>query len=192
MGSWRNIAIARGLKERVLNNFAFDGCEVSMKPVLAIAFTALLTGCVSYGGPALVPGQSTATDAEARLGEPAQQLKLANGDRALYFSRLPNGRAMYVVTVGPDGVMKSIEQRMNQASFARIVPNAWTRKEVSELLGPPGKVGRLERQQREWWEYRYAYGYPRILYVQFSDDGVVREMVDVADDEQRNFGRRRD
>ena len=161
-----------------------------MSRILAIAITALLAGCAAFGGHGLVPGKSTAADAEARLGEPAQRLKLVNGDSALYFSRLPYGRAMYVVTVGPDGVMTSIEQRMNQATFARIVPNAWTRKEVNELLGPPGKVGRLERQQREWWEYRYAYGYPRIVYVQFSDDGVVREMVDVADDERYRVGGR--
>ena len=152
----------------------------------------LLAGCAAFSGPSLVPGKSTAADAEARLGEPAQRLKLANGDNALYFSRLPYGRAMYVVTVGSDGVMKSIEQRMNQATFARIVPGTSTRKEVSELLGPPGKVGRLERQQRDWWEYRYANLGPRILFVQFSDDGVVREMVDVPDEERHRIGGRRD
>ena len=150
----------------------------------------LLAGCAAFSGPSLVPGKSTAADAEARLGEPAQRLKLANGDNALYFSRLPYGRAMYVVTVGSDGVMKSIEQRMNQATFARVVPNAWTKKEVNELLGPPGKEGRLERQQRDWWEYRYANLGPRIFFVQFSDDGVVREMVDVADEVR--IGIRRD
>jgi hypothetical protein len=163
-----------------------------MKKLFALAFTALLAGCVSYGGPALVAGQSTAADAQARLGEPTQRLKLANGDSALYFSRLPYGRAMYVVTVGSDGVMKSMEQRMNQATFARVVANSSTKKEVNELLGPPGKEGRLERQQRDWWEYRYANIGPRIVFVQFSDDGVVREMLDLADEERRSFGRRRD
>jgi len=163
-----------------------------MKPILAFAFTALLAGCSTFGGPALVAGKSTGADAEARLGEPAQRLKLANGDSALYFSRLPYGRAMYVVTVGADGVMKSIEQRMNPATFAGVVPNSWTKKEVNELLGPPGKEGRLERQQRDWWEYRYANFGPRIMFVQFSNDGVVREMVDVADEERRNIGIRDD
>ena len=163
-----------------------------MKQLSAMAFTALLAGCVSYGGHALVPGKSTAAEAQARLGEPAQRLQLANGDSALYFSRLPYGRAMYVVTVGSDGVMKSIEQRMNQATFARIVPGTSTKKEVSELLGPPGKEGRLDRQQRDWWEYRYANIGPRIVFVQFSADGVVREMLDLADEERKSFGIRRD
>ncbi|MSQ62867.1 MAG: hypothetical protein EXR33_03360 [Betaproteobacteria bacterium] len=131
-----------------------------------------------------MPGKSTAAEAEARLGEPAQRLKLANGDSALYFSRLPYGRAMYVVTLGSDGVMKSIEQRMQQATFAKVVANSWTKKEVNELLGPPGNQGRLDRQKRDWWEYRYAGIGPRIVFAQFSDDGVVREMVDVADEDR--------
>src|SRR5204862_8105050 len=126
-----------------------------MRRIIATALTAVLAGCASFNGSDLVPGKSTAADAETRMGPAAQTLKLANGDSALYFSRLPLGRAMYVVTVGPDGVMKSIEQRMAWATFAKVVANSWTKKEVSELLGPPGRLGRLERQQRDWWEYRY-------------------------------------
>src|SRR5258706_10771612 len=109
-----------------------------MKRIIATALMAVLAGCASFSGSDLVPGKSTGAEAETRMGPAAQNLKLANGDRALYFSRLPYGRAMYVVTVGPDGVMKSIEQRMTYASFAKVVTNTSTKKEVSELLGPPG------------------------------------------------------
>ena len=164
-----------------------------LKPIFAAALAALLAGCAAHGGAGLVPGKSTATEAEMLMGPPDQRLKLANGDSALYFSRLPYGRAMYVATVGPDGVMKSIEQRMAWATFAKIGANAWTKKEVSELLGPPGKQGRFDRQQRDWWEYRYflAPDY-RVVWIQFSDDGVVREMMDMLDPEveQRKNGRR--
>ena len=91
------------------------------------------------------------------------------------------------VTLGSDGVMKSIEQRMAHATFAKVVANASTKQEVSELLGPPGKEGRFDRQKRDWWEYHYhqAPDY-RVVWVQFSDDGVVREMLDMLDpDEER-------
>ena len=80
-----------------------------MKRIIATLLMAVLAGCASFNGGSLVPGQSTGADAEKLMGAPAQTLKLVNGDTALYFSRLPLGRAMYVVTVGPDGVMKSIE-----------------------------------------------------------------------------------
>ena len=156
-----------------------------MKKIIALTLVLLLAGCASFSGHDLVPGKSTAADAETRMGQPTQRLQLANGDSALYFSRLPYGRAMYVVTVGPDGVMKSIEQRMQYATFAKVVANAWTKKEVSELLGPPGQAGRFDRQKRDWWEYRYwqAPDY-RVVWVQFSDDGVVREVYDTLDPEE--------
>ena len=158
-----------------------------MKSTLALLLALLLAGCASFNGGGLVPGKSTAADAETLLGMPGQSLKLVNGDGALYFSRLPYGRAMYVVTVGPDGVMKSIDQRMEWANFAKVVANTWTKKEVNELLGPPGKQGRFDRQQRDWWEYRYRLSPDyRVVWIQFSNDGVVREMYDMLDpDEER-------
>lgn len=161
--------------------------EAFVKPAFALILTLLLAACTTFNGKDLVPGKSTAAEAETMMGTADQRLKLANGDSALYFSRLPYGRAMYVVTVGPDGVMKSIEQRMQQATFAKVVANTWTKKEVSELLGPPGMQGRFDRQKRDWWEYRYRLAPDhRVVWVQFSDDGVVREMLDMLDpDEER-------
>ena len=158
-----------------------------MKRIIAVLVTAVLAGCASFNGSQLVPGKSTAAEAEQLMGPADQRLKLANGDTALYFSRQPLGRAMYVVTVRPDGVMRSIEQRMTYATFAKVVTNTSTKKEVAELLGPPGRVGRLDRQKREWWEYRYRLMPDfRVVWVQFSDDGVVREMIDMLDpDEER-------
>ena len=160
-----------------------------MNSTLVLVLTLLLAGCASFDGRGLVPGKSTAAEAEKLMGEPAQRLAFANGGSALYFSRLPGGRAMYVVTVGSDGVMKSIEQRMEPATFAKVVANTWTKKEVIELLGPPGNQGRFERLQREWWEYRYRQVPDfRVVTVQFSYDGVVREMYDMRDWEEERSG----
>ena len=163
-----------------------------MKRILALAGGVLLAGCATYDGGSLVPGVSTAAQAEALMGPSAQQLSLPNGDRAIYFSRLPYGRAVFVVTVGPDGVMKSIEQRLTRENLAKIVASAWTKKEVRDLFGPPGESVRYARLQREVWSYRY---YPdhqrRIIHVQFSDDAVVREVMDMIDpeDEIKRDGR---
>jgi hypothetical protein len=161
--------------------------KVCVKLTFVSLLTLLLSGCASLGGSDLVPGKSTAADAEARMGRPDQRLTLANGDSALYFSRLPYGRAMHVVTVGTDGAVKTVEQRMQYATFARVVANTSMKKEVSELLGPPGRQGRLDRQRRDWWEYRYFLAPDhRVVWIQFSDDGVVREMIDTLDpDEER-------
>lgn len=118
------------------------------------------------------------------MGTPAQKLALPDGGHTLYFSRQPAGRAIYVVTVGADGLVKSIEQRLTDENIRKIAAGVWTQKEVRELLGPPFDSGRLAVRARQWWGYRYsAYGETRALWVQFSDDGVVREVLDMPDPE---------
>lgn len=152
----------------------------------AAAAAALLAGCASFDGRGLVPGRSGAAEVEALMGAPAGRISLPNGDSVLYFSRQPAGRAMYAVTLAPDGVMKSIEQRITRRNFSKIVAGAWTKKEVRELLGPPPLAGRLPFKPSEWWEYKFR-EYPdyeyRVLWVQFSEDGVVREVLDMRDPE---------
>ena len=143
---------------------------------------ALLAGCAAIDGRDLVPGTSSEAEVLALMGAPAQRLALAGGDAALYYSRLPEGRAVYVVTLGPDRVVKSVEQRLVRSNLARLAVGISTVKEVRELFGPPGRAGRLPRQEREWWEYKFFdYEDRRIFWVQFSDDGVVREVIDMLD-----------
>ncbi len=151
----------------------------------AVVIAALLAGCASFDGRGLAPGKSTAAEVEALMGAPAERLSLPDGETALYFSRLPEGRAMFVVTIGSGGVMKSIEQRLTRQNVAKIAAGVSTQKDVRELLGPPGLAGRLALQPRQWWEYKMRADYEkRIVWVQFSDDGVVRELLDMLDPEE--------
>jgi hypothetical protein len=155
-----------------------------LRPTLlaAVLTAALAAACASFDGRGLVPGKSTQAEVEALMGAPAQQLALPGGETALYFSRLPEGRAMFVVTVGPDGVMKSIEQRLVRKNLAGIVAGASNREDVRSLFGPPGRTGHLALQEREWWEYKYFdYEERRVIWVQFSGDGVAREVLDMLD-----------
>ena len=150
--------------------------------IVLVSMAALLSGCGSFNGYGLMPGSSGEADVVALMGTPSQKVALPNGDSALYFSRLPEGRAVFVVRVGPNGVMKSIEQRLNRANLKMIFAGTSTMKEVRELFGPPGKEGSLERQARTWWEYKYFdVDQRRVIWVQFSGDGVVREVLDMLD-----------
>lgn len=154
----------------------------------ALAAAALVTGCASFDGRGLIPGTSTAAEVEALMGAPAHRLARPDGDTALYFSRLPEGRAVYVVTVGPGGVMKSIEQRLVRSNLKYIFAGTSTMKDVRDLFGPPGNSGRIERQARTWWEYKYVdYDMRRIIWVQYSDDGIVREVLDMTDPEREDI-----
>jgi hypothetical protein len=154
--------------------------------IIFMAATLLaVAGCASVDGRGLVPGKATLGEVEALMGAPAHRVALPNGDSALYFSRLPEGRAVYVVTVGPDRVMKSIEQRLVRSNLKFISVGISTMNDVRNLFGPPGGDGRLERQRRTWWEYKYEdYDQRRVIWVQYSDDGVVREVLDSIDHER--------
>ena len=146
-----------------------------------LAGIALLAGCASYSGSNLVPGKSTRAEVEGTMGRPAEALTRANGDTLLYYSRLPFGREMYVATIGSDSVLRGIEQRLTRQNIARVAAGAQA-KEVRELLGPPFRAVRMERMQRDVWEYPWREVEDlRILWVQFSADGQVREVIEMHD-----------
>ena len=153
----------------------------TFKAILLAA--ALLQGCASYDGRGLVPGKSAAGEVEALMGAPAEKLAEANGDSVWFYPRNPTGPHSYAVRIGRDGVLRSIEQRLTVENLHKLMLDTTTAKQVRELLGPPWRVGRLERQQRDVWEY-YMYDAVQVehfLYVQFSGDGVVREVLLLRD-----------
>lgn len=153
-----------------------------MMRIVGLLATLLVAGCASIDGHTLVPGKSTAKEVTALMGAPALELKRPNGDAWLYFPRHPYGRATYVASVGPDGVLRGIEQRLNYWDIHKV-RQGMRRDDVRELLGPPREISRLPRQQREVWEYpwRHAARELRILWVQFSDDGIAREVIEMHD-----------
>lgn len=66
---------------------------------------------------------------------------------------------------------------------AALAPGATTQAQVRERLGAPVRSSHLDRQQREVWDYR-MYNDPmdeRWLSVQFSPDGMVREVLVLKD-----------
>ena len=150
---------------------------------LALAGLLFLAACASFDGRGLVPGQSTESQVVQLMGPVDQARPLAGGAKALYFSRLPMGRAMFVATIGPDGLLQALEQRLTRENIGKLVADRSTADDVRALFGPPGAVGYLPLKPREWWEYKYYDYYdPRILWVQFSpDDGIVREVLDMRD-----------
>jgi hypothetical protein len=142
-----------------------------------------LAGCASYDGRGLVPGKSVSADVQALMGKPAEQIKLASGETLWFYPRMPYGRQSYAVRIGSDDVVRAIDQRLTMQNMQKLLIGTTTAREVRELLGPPWRVSRLERQQRDVWEYTVydARQFEFILYVQFSGDAVVREVLLLRD-----------
>ena len=145
----------------------------------ALALGLALAGCASYDGRGLAPGQSSAADVERLMGAPAEKRQVA-GETWYFYSRQPYGRVMYVARIGGDGRLVALEQRLTDATVARIVPNSTRAEELRDLLGPPFtavQYPRMERDTWTWWMRHHGYpGLPVELVVQMSPDGVVREV----------------
>jgi outer membrane protein assembly factor BamE (lipoprotein component of BamABCDE complex) len=150
---------------------------------ILLGVLVLIAGCASFDGRGLVPGKSAAADVRALMGEPAEELKAAGGETVWFYPRMPYGRQSFAVRLGPDGVLRAVEQRLTVENVYKLVPGTTGAKEVRELLGPPWRVSHLERQQREVWEYTIydTRQFEYFLYVQFSGDSVVREVLLLRD-----------
>jgi hypothetical protein len=154
-----------------------------MKAIRMALAALLVAGCALIPGRSLEPGKSTTAEVTAEMGQPALTLERPEGGKLLYFTHWPWGRLTYVATIGPDGVLRGFEQRLTYPNI-HAVRAGMTRDEVRGLLGPPYEVSRLPRQQREVWEYRWRFVREgRVLFAQFSDDGIVREVIEMHDDE---------
>jgi len=141
----------------------------------------LVAGCASYDGHTLVPGKASAAEVKALMGVPALELKRPNGDTLLYFTRYPSGREIFVAVIRADGVLHGIEQRLTRLNIHTLAVGM-REDAVRELFGPPREISRLPRQQRNVWEYPWREARePRILWVQFSDDGLLREVIETHD-----------
>src|SRR5882757_9956345 len=86
--------------------------------------TALLSGCASFSGHGLIPGQSRPADVEALMGPPAERVLRDGGESFWYYPRQPTGLQTFVVRFSPEGVMQDIEQRLTEQNLAKLMPGA--------------------------------------------------------------------
>ena len=148
---------------------------------ITLAALVLAAGCASFDGHNLVPGKSTRAEVEATMGRPAEVIARPNGDTRLYFSRLPFGREIYVATVGGDGVLRALDRTLTRKNIAGI-KEGMPAQQVRELLGPPYRIVYMKLIDRDVWEYPWRIMEDkRILWVQFSRDGIVQEIIEMHD-----------
>jgi hypothetical protein len=157
-----------------------------MKTVHTLLACLLVAACAAVApDQGLAPGKATGAEVRARMGQPAMTLERPGGAQQLYFTHWPWGRATYVATIGPDGVLREMEQRLNYRNIHQVRAGM-TGEEVRRLLGPPNDISRLPRQQRDVWGYPWVHAVRegRVLWVQLSDDGIVREAIEMHDYER--------
>ena len=87
--------------------------------------------------------------------------------------------------------MRSIDQRLTLANYNSLMVGKSTSKDVRELFGPADKhtMSYLPLQKREVWEYKWLdYQEKRLFWMQFSDDGILRESMNSRDDSHESPG----
>ena len=149
-----------------------------VRRVAAAMLAALAGGCASYSGNGLVAGKSTSADVEALMGRPVEQIAEPDSASVWFYPRGPEGRHTYAVVLGPDKVVRAVEQRLTYENLAKVVPGTTTAKELRRLLGPPPETGTTARQPGLWWSYPMVqYTRLKVLWIRVTDDGIVREVI---------------
>ena len=158
-----------------------------MKTILALCLALMAAACASFDGRGLVPGQSSAADVVRVMGAPAETRQVA-AETWYYYPRQPYGRQTYVARLTPEGRLVAIEPRLNDETYAKVLPNTTRGEQVHQLFGAPSEsvhLARLNRNVWTWYVYRWGNtAMPAQLHVQMSPDGIVRELY-IIDEFQR-------
>ena len=143
----------------------------------SVALAMTLGGCASPVAN-LRPGQSTASDVQASMGATNQRIANADGGETWFYPQGELSALTYAVHLGKDGVVRGIEQTRVPEKIPLLRQGSMTTREVFSLFGPPDHVTRFERKKQNSWSYRIRDGAPEpmVLYTEFSDDGVLREV----------------
>ncbi len=127
-----------------------------MKRLLVLFCTFLTTlglpGCDYFNARDLTPGVSTADEVRIRFGPPQAEWRNDDGSVTWEYSRQPEGAECYMITIGPDRVLRSLEQVLNEAVLARVQPGM-EGDQVQRLIGRPASRQRFELKHETVWEW---------------------------------------
>lgn len=124
--------------------------------VLMLGALLSLFGCDRTGE--LRPGISTTAEVVEKMGKPTMEWQ-EGGNKVWEYPFTPEGVHNYMLTIGPDGILKAMEQVLTPENFARVRPGM-TRQEIRRLLGKPASTQLLELKQEEVWEWKEQSPFP--------------------------------
>ncbi len=143
-----------------------------MRGLAMLGALLALLGCDRTGE--LRPGVSTAAEVVEKMGRPAMEWR-EGADQVWEYPFTPEGSRNYMLTIGPDGVLKTMEQVLTAENFARVAPGM-TRDQVRRLLGKPASTMVLELKREEVWDWKETSPFPGTdlrFNVHFDHDGRV-------------------
>lgn len=119
--------------------------------IAAIA-AAILPGCDSVVLQDIRPGVTTAVEVRAKMGNPGFEFRNEDGSVTWEYSRQPAGVHCYMITLGPDQIVRSLDQVLTEANFAKA-REGMTRDQIRRLLGRPASSVVFDNLREEVWEW---------------------------------------
>ncbi len=116
---------------------------------------AVLPACDGAALQDIKPGLTTAGEVRARLGEPGNEYRNADGSFTWEYNRQPHGSTCHMITFGSDQRVLRVENALAESNLARL-REGMSREEVRRLLGKPASVTPFERMNEEVWDWRIA------------------------------------
>ncbi len=120
---------------------------------LAAVASALLPACDMVNMQEIKPGITTATEVRARLGEPGFEFRNSDGSVTWEYTRQPSGTSCYMITLDKAQVVRSLEQVLNEANYARA-REGMSQDEIRRLFGAPAGKVIFDNLREEVWEWR--------------------------------------
>lgn len=143
--------------------------------LLILALALLLGGCDYLALQELKPGISTDLDVRDRFGQPTMEWRNSDDSLTWEYPRGPAGTDTYMISIGPDRILRRVEQVLSEANYARI-ERGMTGDEVRRILGKPGAVTPFPAKGEVVWDWHIAGTLPTEewhFHVHFGPDGKV-------------------
>ena len=119
--------------------------------IAAIA-AAILPACDSVVLQDIKPGVTTAVELRAKMGNPGFEFRNEDGSVTWEYSRQPSGVHCYMITLGPDQIVRSLDQVLTEANYAKA-REGMTRDQIRRLLGRPASSVVFDNLREEVWEW---------------------------------------
>lgn len=126
-----------------------------LRTILLILPILLLGACDYVAQKTLEPGVSTEKEVRSLMGRPEIIWADEDGTRVLEYVRGPMGHETYMVTIGPDGLFRSMETVLTKTRFAQIKAGM-KRDHVRRLLGKPSEIVFFSLSKQEVWSFRHV------------------------------------
>jgi hypothetical protein len=149
-----------------------------MRSLLSLFLGALaaigLIGCDAVNLKDLKPGVSTGFDVRDKLGKPGIEWRNDDGSVTWEYTRQPEGTECFMATIGPDNILKRLENVLTPQNLARVQAG-WTKDQVRRLLGKPRSVQSFAMKKEEVWDWRLPPEFNAAVFfnIHFDQDGKV-------------------